>query len=236
MKITTSANELLRQLKPRWMPFFAVFFVVVFVTYAILFAFDFYPEPATDDVVPETTTQVVDATVPASNSAPASLNETPEPDVTPVGSPYPLRLTFDTFDRSVAVRNPESAENSVLDEALRDGVARHPHSADLVDTGNMLILGHSSYLPNVFNRNFQAFNGIENLKWGDLIRLTSSDTEYVYRVNRVYHAPASDIFVPVGEETTPKLTLVTCNVLGAKEDRYVLEASLVDTVALTAGA
>ncbi|MAZ29718.1 hypothetical protein CL655_00330 [bacterium] len=228
MRTAQSFIELYEQLKIRFIPFFVAFFVVVFVTYFVLYLVDFYPEPVTNEVEEATVTAEATAPAPAANE---SQNTFAVTEAEPV-SPLPVEITFDALDRTVAVLNPAASDYSTLDNALLSGAVRHPESADLVNTGNMLILGHSSYLPNVLNKNFQAFNGIEKLNWGDTVRVISDDTEYVYRVDRVYFAPASDIFIPVGEDETPKLTLVTCKVLGAKEDRYILEASLVNTVAL----
>ncbi|MEZ4200359.1 MAG: hypothetical protein R3B69_02060 [Candidatus Paceibacterota bacterium] len=41
-------------------------------------------------------------------------------------------------------------------------------------------------------KNFQAFNGLQELTWGDEIRVTSGDTAYVYQVDRVYKASATN--------------------------------------------
>jgi LPXTG-site transpeptidase (sortase) family protein len=92
----------------------------------------------------------------------------------------------------------------------------------------MFILAHSSYLPTVFNKNFQAFNGIQDLVWGDTIRVRSVDAEYIYSVQKVYQAKASEVAVPA----TPgkaQLTLATCNSFGSKDDRFVVEATLIET-------
>lgn len=144
----------------------------------------------------------------------------------------PVRIIFeDLNNKEVRVLNPTASDIASLDHALLSGAVRYPESADFSEPGNVFILGHSSYLPNVLNKNFQAFNGIQKLTWGDTIRVQSGDTEYLYRVEEVTEAPASEIFVPdtPGES---KLTLATCNVLGAKEDRYVVEAKLYDTRSL----
>lgn len=231
MKTASTFIELFEQLKLRFIPFCVAFFATVFVTYLVLYIIDVYPEPVTEpsaEQAPQVAT--VEDAQSASIEAPATTEVVIAEPATE--SANPVTLTFDALDRTVPVRNPESPSYDALDAALTEGVVRHPHSADFVETGNMLILGHSSYLPNVLNKNFQAFNGMEDLGWGDIVRVTSEDTEYVYRVDRVYESPASDIFIPVGDDPTPKLTLVTCNVLGAKEDRYILEARLVETVAL----
>lgn len=143
--------------------------------------------------------------------------------------PLPLKIIFDDLEgRTVTVNNPTSRSIADLDEALLSGVVRHPDSADFQNVGNILILGHSSYLPNVFNKSFQAFNGIQQLTWGDKIRVQSADTEYVYQVDKVFKAPASEVVVDQswGEA---KLTLATCNSFGSKDDRFIVEATLVSS-------
>ena len=146
----------------------------------------------------------------------------------------PLQIIFDSLDnRTVSVRNPQSTSIADLDHALLSGVVRHPDSANLMQDGTLFLFGHSSYLPNVINKNFQAFNGIQKLTWGDTVRLHSADMEYVYRVDRVYEVKASsaDVAIEYGEA---KLTLATCNSFGSKDDRYIVEATLVEKRALNA--
>jgi LPXTG-site transpeptidase (sortase) family protein len=215
MKKPHSFNELLEQIKVRKVSFFIVFFFVVLLTYSILYAIDFVPEPVESEATKAATVET------------DSIVLEVEPAVAAVVEPLPLTIIFDSLDaKSIPVLNPQSREIADLDEALLEGVVRHPDSADFNEVGNIFILGHSSYLPNVLNRNFQAFNGIQNLTWGDRIRLQSADTEYVYRVERVYKAAASELIVPFtpGEA---RLTLATCNSFGSKDDRYIVEATLI---------
>ncbi len=216
-------EQLFKQIWARKVPFFGVFFVAVLVTYAFLSIIDFIPEP-----VDEVNTETIEEEV-----------KTDESEIKPVKAessvvtnPLPTKIIFDSLGTETTVLNPQSSDIPTLDQALLKGVVRHPDSVDFSEPGNMLILGHSSYLPNVFNKNFQAFNDVQKLTWGDKIRVQSADKEYVYRVDRVYEAKASDIFVP----NTPgqaKLTLATCNVLGSKEDRFIVEATLIGSYPLT---
>ncbi len=224
MKSANSFEELYRQLRLRKVPFLMVFFVTVFVTYFVLYAIDFIPEPI------EEAPEAISAEFAGETISPLELT-TGGFEVLPAVAATPHTIIFDRLDKKVAVLNPESREIADLDEALLRGVVRHPDSADFQEDGNMLILGHSSYLPNVLNKNFQAFNGIENMTWGDKIRLVSDDTEYVYRVDKVYEAKASEVFVP----ETPgeaRLTLATCDSFGGKDDRFIVEAVLIGKTTL----
>lgn len=215
-----SFEELYTLIKLRRVPFLIVFFLVTLISYGILYAIDFIPEPV----------KAIEADNASAIGKPQIEEKVIEEkeivaEVTTQAS-VPLTIIFDTLDREVQVLNPESRDVASLDRALLSGVVRHPDSADFKNVGNIFILGHSSYLPNVTNKNFQAFNGIQKLTWGDTIRLQSSDTEYTYRVEKVYKTMASEAVVPA----TPgkaKLTLATCNSFGSKDDRFIVEASLV---------
>jgi LPXTG-site transpeptidase (sortase) family protein len=138
-------------------------------------------------------------------------------------SVMPLEISIPKLGRTVTVLNPTSRSIEDLDAALLEGVVRHPDSATLNQQGNVFILGHSSYLPNVFNRNFQAFNGLQDLAWGDTIEIASEDMVFEYRVDKVYKADASDTTVPIAGEGH-RLILATCNSFGSVDDRFIVEA------------
>jgi len=143
----------------------------------------------------------------------------------------PEKIIFESLNKEVTIANPSSREVAVLDEALLSGVVRHPDSATLKQKGAVFILGHSSYLPLVMNKNFQAFNGIQNLKWGETIKLVSGNKVYVYTVDKVYRATATDTTVPIASDHQ-RLILATCNSFGSVDDRYVVEADLLEILSL----
>lgn len=229
--------------------FFGVFFVVLLSTHSALAMSGLVPEagsPSTAEHDLETTTTPAPAATSSDRvdleeetSGATEAPETSESDV--VGdmvrdtednqvvdegtAAKPIRIRIDALDRDITVLNPTSRRVSDLDAALRQGAVRHPDSADFAREGNIFILGHSSYLPNVLNRNYQIFNGIENLQWGDTIRVYSEDTEYIYRVERVYEANARDAVIPIAG-TGPRLTLATCDSFGSLDDRFIVEADL----------
>lgn len=192
--------------------FFFVCMGVIAITYGVLYVLDFLPEKPETEVVEEV------------------AKEAPVAEVAQVAvDPLPVSIIFDSLDnKEVKILNPETDSVAALDTALLSGVVRHPNSADFKNTGTILILGHSSYLPVVRNKNFQAFNGIQKLVWGDTIRVRSLDTEYVYSVDRVYEAKATDAEIAI-QKGVAKLTLATCNSFGTKDDRFVVEATLVDS-------
>jgi len=214
--------------------FFLVFFIVFTLMYSLLYMLDFLPEaPTTDDVdalesveVSAATTVVAPAAVGV--AAPATVTQAlPFEPASVSGASAavfaPISITIPKLSKTITVLNPSSRTVADLDAALLDGVVRHPDSALLNQTGNVFILGHSSYLPNVLNKNFQAFNGIQNLEWGDTIEVTSDGATFTYRVEKVYRAKASDLTVPIAGDKK-KLTLATCNSFGTVDDRYIVEA------------
>ncbi len=242
MSYTTNTTKInIELLKARKLPFFIVLFCVAFVTYGFLYAIDFIPEdPA---VVVEDTNEIT-----GSDSGPnsdgvlgtdeLSVQATSDsavrsstPHKADGSKTLPVRMVIDSLGKVIPVLNPNSNKIADLDEALLKGAVRHPDSALIGEEGNIFILGHSSYLPQVRNKNFQAFNGIQELKWGDTIKLQSESKEYIYRVDRIYEAKASVVQVPISTGI-PKLTLATCNSFGSKDDRFIVEASLVDSYSL----
>ncbi len=220
--------------------FLAVFFFVLAGTYGILVAIDFIPEPPSDEVASELSAETVaSASISELNAVedgaeenvavlPNGTTEADERQISQSDSTdaLPLRMSIDTLDRTIPILNPNSRVIAELDAALERGAVRHPDAADFEREGNMLILGHSSRLPNVMNRNFQIFNDIETLQWGDTIRVFSASYEYVYRVDRVYEAKASQLVIPIAD-TGPRLTLATCDSFGTIDDRFIVEAELV---------
>jgi LPXTG-site transpeptidase (sortase) family protein len=206
--------------------FLFVFFVIFTLSYAVLFAIDFLPEaPAasetaaeSEDVIPTTEAEVKDE----------------EPELAPVvaAPSTPVHLSIPSLDQTVAVLNPTDSSIAALDAALLKGVVRHPDSALLGAEGNTLIMGHSSYLPTVMNHNYQAFNNIQKLNWGDTIVVSSADRAYTYRVEKVYEAKAAAVSIPT-EVKGKRLTLITCNSFGTKEDRFIVEAVLISEQPIT---
>jgi LPXTG-site transpeptidase (sortase) family protein len=231
-----SSQNLLDVILLKKFAFLATFFAVFVVSYSVLAWVDFLPEPvetvagvnnSTDTGSEEKKDGVTTATE-TTSSIEGVLEDFDDAPVAIQARVLPYTLIIDSLDRSVPILNPVSRKVSDLDEALLEGLVRHPDSATLEQQGTVFILGHSSYLPVVNNKNFQALNGIQNLKWGDIIRLQSDDIEYVYRVDSVYRAEAQDTTVPIAGPTQ-RLVLATCNSFGSINDRYMVEADLLET-------
>ena len=201
--------------------FLFAYFVVFLLTYLLLVAIDFVPEPKTSEPVEVEETAVIEEAIEQSIITEEVVEEVV------VETVLPTQIYIKKLDKSIEVLNPNSRSIADLDEALLYGAVRHPDSAHLMQDGNVFILGHSSYLPNVLNKNFQAFNGIQNLEWGDVIEVSSDGQVFVYRVEKVFKASAQEVTVPIaGDEKL--LTIATCNSFGTADDRYIVEAKQVE--------
>ncbi len=211
--------------------FLLVFFAIYTLTYALLVIIDFIPEPvSSEDEIPATLVET------ASAAEISDFDPFTAVQLASAGTALPVSvvreeavsLAIPNLNRTVRVVTANSNSLTDLDTALLSGVVRHPDSAKLGEEGNVVILGHSSYLPNVLNRNFQALNGAQNLEWGDVITIDSDTTRYTYMVKRVYKAKASEAVIPT-EGVGTRLTLVTCNSFATADDRFIIEADLLTT-------
>ena len=227
-------NTFLNHIWNNKVSFFITFFVVFTFTYLVLVALDALPEEplqeqtdafeASSSPVEDVFVDEVNTLVETEIEADPSIQEGTSQAAVSLGAELPLSISIAKLNKTIDVLNPVSRTIADLDTALLEGVVRHPDSATFAQEGNIFILGHSSYLPNVFNKNFQAFNGIENLEWGDIIEVASADMVYTYRVEKVYRARAQDVTVPIAG-TGNMLTLATCNSFGSVDDRYIVEAN-----------
>ena len=222
MKVN-SWSELTDVILLRKISFLLIFFTVFLFSYALLAWLDFLPELVEQPVENESAQRTAVAAVPAT-----IVLEEPVMKPEPTNPVYPTNIYIPALDRDISVLNPTSRSFSDLDAALLKGAVRHPDSATLERNGTVFILGHSSYLPVVRNKAYQAFNDIQKLKWGDLVEITTAEGIYTYRVDKVYRAKAYDVTVPIAG-TEKRLFLATCNSFGSTDDRYIVEAELLET-------
>jgi sortase (surface protein transpeptidase) len=143
----------------------------------------------------------------------------------------PTHLSIPAAGIDLTVQNPSTTDLNALDALLQNGPARYVSSAKLGEVGTVIIFAHSSHLPIVHNKMFQAFNNIPSLVAGDSITLSGADgTNYLYHVTRVYQADATDTSINVSPALGTRLVLVTCDTLTGKSARFVLEADFVGTI------
>ena len=140
----------------------------------------------------------------------------------------PVKIIAPAINLSAIVENPTTTDIKILDTYLLKGAVRYPTSALLGETGNVVIFGHSSYLPVVGNQAYKAMNGIQKLVTGDIITVYSLNMAYTYRVKRVSKESATEGGIPLSIEGRV-LTLATCDSFGAKTDRFVVVADFVES-------
>ncbi|MBI4088696.1 sortase [Candidatus Kaiserbacteria bacterium] len=141
----------------------------------------------------------------------------------------PIKVEISSINLSAAISNPTTVDIAILDQALLKGAVRYPTSSQLGEVGNVVLFGHSSYLPVVGNQAYKTFNGIQKLVAGEEIIVYSSGMAYTYQVRSVAKENAkSDEGIPL-EVSGRVLTLVTCNSFGTKEDRFIVTADFVES-------
>lgn len=142
---------------------------------------------------------------------------------------FPTKIDIPAIGLSASIANPTTVNIEVLDEKLLAGAVRYPTSASLGEVGNVVLFGHSSYLPVVGNQAYKTFNGIQKLVAGDIVVVSSLDTSYTYRVRSVAKESANDNSGIPLSVVGKVLTLVTCDSFGAKSDRFVIVADFVES-------
>jgi LPXTG-site transpeptidase (sortase) family protein len=194
---------------------------------AFLFMIDFVPESTATPTTQTLPVAIVEEAVANTSEANISINDISAGDIEKNHkAEVPVRIRIDNIGLDTAVLTPSSADYDVLDRALLSGAVHYPGSGLLSENANMLLFGHSSYLPVVHNKAFKAFNELGKVKVGDSVTVFSESHKYTYIVDKVLLSDAEDVLVRF-ESPKPMLTLATCNTFGAKEERWIVTAVLV---------
>lgn len=190
-------------IKSRKWSFLLNFSIVLFITFGLLYFFGFVPEEFK-----------------------VSYGRSPENNISQkTNAEIPLIIKIPSIKVDVEVYNPQSTSTEVLDNFLAKGAVHYPGSGNL-GFGNIFIFGHNTRLSIVNNQGFKAFNGLKDLREGDLINIYSDKSIFSYKVSSVKLEGADKALV-VFDTNIHKLTLSTCDTFGAKSDRYVVEADYV---------
>ena len=142
----------------------------------------------------------------------------------------PKRVIISKIGVDVAVSNPTSTNNDILNQYLLDGAVRYPGSGTL-GHGNVFIFGHSTGIKLVNNQAFKAFNNLKELNIDDEIQVHSGSKEYIYKVISVTMSDSNKALVEL-DTTENMLTLSTCNVFGQKQQRFIVQAVFVSAHSL----
>ncbi len=173
----------------------------------------------------------VDALPDAPQSGRANTSGSSQTHIASATPQSPVRVAAKDINLDVAVVNPTSTDVDVLDDALTLGAVRYPTSAMLGVDGTVLIFGHSSYLPIVYHQYYKTFDGIQNLKKGEIVSVYSGTLEYRYAVSGVRVADASQDVIEL-PSSGKHLVLVTCDSFADKTNRFVVTADFVGTYSL----
>ncbi len=184
--------------------FFLYLFIILIMTFSILYLFGLVPTELKSIIGRE----------PVVESKGGRIGE------------LPLSIKIPIIGVDASVYNPATTSAEVLDDYLLKGAVRYPGSGLLSGDGNIFIFGHNTGLPIVNNQAFKTFNGIKNLKAGDLIQVFSDKYEYDYKVTSLKMVGADKALVEFNTKSE-MLTISTCNNFGAKSDRYVVESVFV---------
>ncbi len=199
----------------KW-PFFGLFVVAFLGSVAVLATFDLLPN-----------TSPAKATLMAASN-PESISSTNAPKAIEL----PTKIEIPAINLSADIANPATTDIEVLDQTLLSGAVRYPTSAKLGETGNVVLFGHSSYLPIVNNQALKTFNGIQKLKAGDKVSVYSENVVYVYAVRSVSRESVDNNKAIPLSVSGKQLTLVTCNSFATKSDRFIVVADFVESHAI----
>jgi LPXTG-site transpeptidase (sortase) family protein len=247
MSATKTTVTLIRATKraySRKWSFLVVFLLILLVTVRICTATGFIPNDSSDSsntAVATVNTSANSALMvgplaalqQSTTAQPASTDTTsgsaaPVSGALNMSGELPTKIVVSKIGLSASIANPATTDVNTLDNYLLSGAARYPTSATLDQQGNVILFGHSSYLPVVINQHFKTFDGIQNLKTGDLITVYSSTHVFTYSVTNVQQQNATTDSIPL-TTVGHTLTLATCDSFATKSDRFVVTATLVSS-------
>ncbi len=225
--------------------FLVAFLLILLLTVRVCVAIGFIPNDTSDATVTTTPTNVSNSSLmvgplAAFTTAPAEPTANTNTGAGKTGTAahidgalnmngeLPSKVVISSIGLSAKVANPATTDVNSLDQYLLSGAARYPTSATLDQQGNVILFGHSSYLPVVINKAFKTFDGIQKLKAGDTITVYSSTHVFTYAVTNVQQQNATTDSIPL-TTTGHTLTLATCDSFGQKTDRFVVTATLVSS-------
>lgn len=206
----------------KWRFFFA-FLTAFYLSFSVLLTAGFVPDG-------DNTAEASDTPLVTLSSAPLSPNVSDA--FMTASEEEPVKIEIPSIKLSATIANPETTDVEKLDQYLLKGAVRYPTSALLGQKdGNVILFGHSSYLPIVNNQAYKTFDGIQKLHAGDTITVYSSDRAYTYAVDTVTKEDSSSAALPL-TVTGAHLTLSTCDSFAEKTDRFVVTAHLVSSAVL----
>ena len=134
-----------------------------------------------------------------------------------------MELSIPKLSVTAPVLQVNSTSSVVILSALKNGVVMYPGSAIPGQSGTTVIVGHSSSdLP--WTKYSAVFSLLDKLQPDDLIYVTVSGTQYVYRVQTVQKGSAQQL---IDSGLAGDLVVSTCWPIGTDAKRIAVSASLV---------
>lgn len=207
-----------RRLNLSW-KFFGLWFLIFLATLSLLYHFG---------LVPRGVAEIGDGIISAANEG----KNHPSASFSGAAVQLKPRIIIPKIGVNASVVFPDDTDINILNNALTKGVVHYPSSALPGQAGNVFLFGHSTGLKVVNNKSYAVFNRLSELKAGDVIRLRHENSEYWYKVLSTKIKKDDEAWVDLSPGKTRRLTLSTCRIFGAKEERYVVEAEFVSSYRL----
>ncbi len=202
----------------------AVYIVgISFVSFSVLYMIGGVPDEL--KVVDEAQASIADGAV----QAITEIGSTTAPLSSQIGQ-LPTHIIISKIGVDAVVNDPDTNDNTLFDTLLLRGAVRYPGSGTL-GHGNLFIFAHNTSIKIVNNQAYKTFNGLKDLVSGDTIEVDSVDTKYFYQVTSLQMVDSANALVNLST-TKNMLTLSTCNVLGEKQQRYVVQAEFISSAPL----
>lgn len=123
---------------------------------------------------------------------------------------------------------PQTADNNIILEAIKNGVAHYPGTAMPGQAGNVFLTGHSSYYWWSGGKYNTIFASLDKLQPNDLVYVYHDGKEYVYKVrDSIMVLPTqTEVLKPT---TGAVLSLMTCVPVGTNLKRLIVRADLISS-------
>jgi LPXTG-site transpeptidase (sortase) family protein len=131
-----------------------------------------------------------------------------------------VQLSIPKLNLKAPVLSVTSTDDTLIMNTLKKGVVIYPGSVMPGQSGQTVIIGHSSSLP-PWTEYSAVFAKLGSLAPDDLIYLTVGGNEYIYRVSTVRRGSVQDI---LNSGITGDLILSTCWPVGTDTNRVAVSA------------
>ncbi|MNP41287.1 Sortase family protein [compost metagenome] len=105
-------------------------------------------------------------------------------------------------------------------ENMRHAAAHMSDTAPLGEVGNAAIAAHRA------RKEGRLFNRLNEIELGDLIKITTKNEKYTYKVIKISVVEPTDISVLNSNNNDKWLTLITCTPLNKSTHRLIVQAEL----------